>query len=162
MKKTRMFKKMRFGKKGSAEWISWVLIIAFTAVLAAFMFGWTKSFTDKQTGKMKEVYDSLDCNYVQLSIDSICQNTQTLNMNITNRKNIDIDKLIFRIYDIYGNPEGKEVDLFIRHGKSNSEYIEVIKQGVASVVEVVPVFIKNDKKVICDQRKVTLNNIEFC
>ena len=83
-------------------------------------------------------------------------------MNITNRKNIDIDKLIMKIYDIYGNPDAKEIDLFIRHGKANAENTEVIKQGVASVVEVVPVIIKDDKKIVCDDRKITANNIQFC
>lgn len=153
---------MTMNKKGISVWISWVLIIAFMAVIAAFMFGWTSSFTKSSTDRLKEVYDSVDCQLVTISIDSICQNTQTLNMNITNRKNIDIDNLIFRIYDIYGNPETKEVDTFIRHGKTNVEKVEVIKQGITSVIEVVPVVIKSDTKIICDHKKITANNIKFC
>jgi len=150
------------GKKGISIWISWVLIIAFMAILAVFMFSWTTSFADTHTGRLKEVYNTVDCNFVTVSIDSICQNTQTLNMNITNRKNIDVDKLIYRIYDIYGNPEAKEVDVFIRHGKANTEKVTVIKQGVTSVIEVIPVIIKDENKIICEDREIKANNIRFC
>src|SRR5210317_511884 len=145
-------------KKGISVWISWVLIIGMIAVISAFMFNWTTGFTTSNTQRLKEVYDAVDCNFVTVSIDSICQNTQTLNMNITNRKNIDIDMLIFRIYDIYGNHDTKEMDIFIRHGKTNTEKIEVIKQGVTSIVEAVPIVVKDKKKIICDENKITANN----
>ena len=150
------------GKKGISIWISWVLIIAFMAILAIFMFSWTSNFADSHTDRLKEVYNSVDCNFVTISIDTICQNTQTLNMNITNRKNIDIDKLIFRIYDIYGNPEAKEVDVFIRHGKANTEKVKVIKQGVTSIVELIPVVIKDNNKIICEDLEIKAKNIRFC
>lgn len=152
----------KLNKKGISIWISWVLIIAFMAILAVFMFNWTSSFTTSQTDRLKEVYNSVDCNFVTISIDGICQNTQILNMNVTNRKNIDVDMLIFRIYDIYGNPEAKEIEKFIRHGKTNTETVKVIKQGITSITEVVPVVIKDNKKIICDERKITANNIKFC
>jgi hypothetical protein len=155
-------KSMMMNKRGISVWISWVLIIAFMTIIAAFMFGWTSSFTAQSTGRLKEVYDTVDCNFVTISIDSICQNTQTLNMNITNRKNIDVDKLIFRIYDIYGNPEAKEVDVYITHGKINTEHVTIIKQGVTSILEAVPIIVKDNKRIICDERKITANNINFC
>jgi hypothetical protein len=153
---------MRLSKKGVSIWISWVLIIAMMAILAAFVFLWMNQFTESSTTRMKEVYDSVDCNYVAISVDEICQNTQTLNMNITNSKNIDIDKLIFRIYDIYGNPDGKEVKVFIRHGTANTEKVEIIKQGVTDSLDIIPIVIKDNKKIICEDRKAEISNIKFC
>jgi capsule polysaccharide export protein KpsE/RkpR len=155
-------KRGRIGKKGVSIWISWVLIIAFMSIIASVMFVWTSGFTSQSTQRLKDVYNAVDCNFVTVSIDGACQNTQTLNMNITNRKNIDIDELVLRIYDIYGNPETKEMSVFIRHGRTNTETVKVIKQGVTSVVEVVPVVIKDNKRIICDERKITANNINFC
>jgi len=150
------------GKKGVSIWISWVLILALMGILATITIAWLNDFTLSSTTRIKQVYDTAECNYVSVSIDYVCQNTQTLNMNVTNLKNIDIDKLIFRIYDIYGNPDVKEVDTLIRHGSSNTEKLEIIKQGVTDRIEVVPITIKDKKEVICEKRQVSVETISFC
>jgi FlaG/FlaF family flagellin (archaellin) len=149
-------------KRGVSLWISWVLIIALMAILAVIVIGWMNDFTISSTDRIKQVYDTTECNYVSVSIDSVCQNTQTLNMNVTNLKNIDVDKIIFRIYDIYGNPDVKEVDTLIRHGSSNTEKLEIIKQGVTDRLEAVPVIIQEKRKVICEKRQVSVESISFC
>jgi hypothetical protein len=149
-------------KRGVSLWISWVLIIALMAILAVIVIGWMNDFTISSTDRIKQVYDTTECNYVSVSIDSVCQNTQTLNMNVTNLKIIDVDKIIFRIYDIYGNPDVKEVDTLIRHGSSNTEKLEIIKQGVTDRLEAVPVIIQEKRKVICEKRQVSVESISFC
>ncbi len=147
-------------KKGVSLYISWILIMVLVIVLSATMFNWYKQQAQR-TGEILEEKASADiCNKVSISILDICQNTQTLNINISNKNDIKINQLVFGLIDIYNDPDTKKVNITIYPGET--EHIEIIKQGTLYQVDVTPVAVSGKISNICPNSKVFKNNIKQC
>jgi hypothetical protein len=81
-------------------------------------------------------------------------------MNVTNTKDLKIDELMFRLYDIHLNADVREKNVTIRPGNTRS--VEIVKQGIIQDFEVLPVVHKGGKRLICEERRVTETDVQFC
>lgn len=148
-------------KRGVALWLSWVLMVAFLVAISVFMFKWTTNYTQYHATQLEELSDTSECDSVGISIDSVCQNSQFLIVNVSNRNNIRIDQLVINIYDVYlDNIQTKEKNLTLYPSKSDS--FQLIKQGTTRQIEITPVFFTERNKVHCNQKTTTTTSILFC
>lgn len=149
------------GKRGVSVWISWVLLIAFTVMVGTLVLQWSKSHATETVEDITEKGEVLTlCEETGLSVTAYCQDTQTLNINVTNNNNRKIDAVLVRGFDIYDSPQGGQKNISLVPEKSKA--VAVVKQGVLKRAEVMPVIIVGRKRVVCQSRKVTVENIKFC
>lgn len=154
--------KDRVGKKGVEAWISWVLLMGLGVALGTVYFAWMRGYTQETVivgiGGKSEFLTT--CEGVAIMVKNVCQYTQTLNMNVTNTKDLKIDELMFRIYDIHLNADVRETNITIRPGKTQS--VNMVKQGIVQDIEIIPVVHKGSKRLVCEERRVTEQNVKFC
>ena len=149
------------GRKGVSVWISWVLLVALSVMIGTLVLQWSKSHTVKTVEDITEKGEILTlCQETGIAVNSYCQNTQTLNINVTNNNNRKVDSLMVRAFDIYSNPDGGARNISLEPEKTKA--VVVVKQGVLKRAEVMPVIMVGKKTVVCQSRKVTLETIEFC
>jgi len=149
------------GKRAVSVWISWVIMVAFTVMIGVVVLQWSKSHATQTVEDITEKGEVLTfCEETSLSVSAYCQDTQTLNINVTNNNNRKIDALIVRGFDIYNNPQGGQKNISLVPEKSKS--VAVVKQGVLKRAEVMPIIRVNNKLVVCQSRKITLESIGFC
>ena len=159
--KIRAKTKIVANKHGISEWISWVMLVALAVIIGTFVLQWSKSHTTKTVEDITEKGEILTfCQETGIAVNSYCQNTQTLNINVTNNNNRKVDSLIVRAFDIYNNPDGGARNISLEPEKSKT--VIIVKQGVLKRAEVMPVIMVGKKRVICQSRKITLEKIDFC
>ncbi|RMF55007.1 hypothetical protein D6745_03425 [Candidatus Woesearchaeota archaeon] len=152
---------MRKTKKRGFIWINWILIVAFTITLGTFVAKWLIGFTKERTSEFQErTMNPSFCQDTGVSLDEICQNPQTLNIKVTNRKELEVSKLLFRVFDIYGNPATREKNVSLYPG--DVERLVILKQGTTKKVEIIPFTKKNLKNIMCSESSVTAVNISYC
>lgn len=150
-----------FGKKkGLESYISWVLLLGLTVALSVFMFSWINSHAESSVEDMEERADTSACDDAGLSLKGICQNTQTLNMNITNIRELAISRINFRFFDLYDNQDSRSLNITIRPG--DTERIEIIKQGTLKQAEIIPVITLENSIITCKKSMITAENIAIC
>lgn len=148
-------------KKGVSEWLSWVLLVALAVIVGAFVLQWTRSQATETVEDIAEKGDILTlCQEAGLAVLGYCQDTQTLNINVTNNNNRKVDALIVRGFDIYDMPQGGQKNISLDPEKSKN--VVVVKQGVLKKAEIMPVIVVGKKRVICQSRKVSIESIPFC
>lgn len=147
-------------KKGVSLYISWILLMLLIISLSAIMYNWYNQRAERSADILKEQSTEDVCNKVGILIENICQNTQTLNINISNSRDIKVNQLIFGLIDIYKDPETKKVNVTIYPGET--EQIEIIKQGTLYQVDVIPVVVVDKITNICSNSKVFKNSIAQC
>ena len=155
-----MIKKV-LNKKGNSMWISWILLMAFAVVISIFMYDWIFGFSSDAASDLEQrTYAAEGCDDISIAILGICQDTQTLYINITNTKNLRVKQLVFRVYDIYDEPETKTKTLDVFPGRTES--VQVLKQGRTGRLEIIPVSKKKDSTIMCNERMVIKEDIPTC
>ncbi|RLE37458.1 hypothetical protein DRJ17_06535 [Candidatus Woesearchaeota archaeon] len=148
-----------YNKRGIAIWMSWVLLIAFMVALSAFMNQWITGYSRSTAEDIETTYDEESCTRVALDISG-CQESEKLNIEVENNGDLSIDKIIFRLYDLYSEVESKEKEVDIKAGKT--KYVEVLKQGTIHMVESIPVLVSDDAVTVCRNKMHVLEDIETC
>lgn len=149
-------------KKAASVWISWVLVVSLVVILGTFFFQWSRGFTTDSVEDATNRGDNIVlCENVAFRIDNVCQNTQTLNINITNSDRLSIDGLIFRMFDIYDNPFSVIINTS-SIDPEESQSIDVIKQGVVSSIDVIPLTKQKRKFIVCQASAVSTQDLPFC
>jgi hypothetical protein len=148
-------------KKGAALWISWVLLLAFVVGLSVFMFRWSQDRSEVFAKELRIMADTAECDSVGIRIEDICQNPQSLNMNISNKNSIRVDQFVMNIYDVYlENPLSRTVNVSLY--PSEIENVKVLKQSTTQQLEIVPVVFTEDDKIFCYKKTVTVTDIDYC
>lgn len=148
-------------KKGVSAWLSWVLLVAMAVIIGTFVLQWSRSNVTQTVDDLTEKGDILTfCQETGLSVSDYCQDTQTLNINVTNNNNRKVDALIVRGFDIYDMPQGGQKNISLDPEKTKN--VQVVKQGVLKRAEVMPIILVGKKRAICQSRKVTVESIPFC
>jgi len=147
-------------KRGVTVYISWVLVLLLVVILSAILYNWYIKRVQSSSETLKEITDKELCNSVGVNIESLCQNTQSLNINITNTRDITINQVVFGFSDIYNDPETKKKNITIESGETAR--IEILKQGTLGQVEITPVIFIDNKDYYCKNSKVYKNNIKQC
>jgi hypothetical protein len=151
-------------KKAVSPWIAYVLLIGFVVALSAFVYSWITGYTVQTTEDVKErIYNSDLCDSLGVSMVA-CINTSTsqdLYINVTNRGDLRITKLVFRfiqmrntsvedIYDI-------EIDNILKpqHTKNlSAEQLNLTWEvDGETIVEAIPATEKENFLIVCNNRK---------
>lgn len=148
-------------KKGQAVWISWVILIGMVVIIGAFVGRFYINTAKESSEKIKGfLQDTEVCSSVGLSVNSVCQLPEALNIEVANIRSINVDKVVFRIYDAGYDSESITVSALIEPGKS--EEIFIGKSRMAARVDVIPLVIDDDSIVICSSRLIELDSIPDC
>ena len=150
----------KLGKKGVEAYVSWILLTAFAVAISVFMYSWINSQVETSVDNIEQRSDLSMCDDIGLNIKNMCQNTQTLNTNITNVKLLAVSQLNFRFFDLYDNVDQRQVNITIRPG--DTQFIEVIKQGTLKQVEIIPVIKQDNKIITCTKSMLSAENIKIC
>ncbi|GEM_PF-3460569 len=148
-------------KKAVAAWISWVLLVGLSVVIAMFVLNWARGLVTQHGEDIKERADySALCENLDIRLESICQNTQTLNMNVSNNNNLKVESILVRMVDIYGTPQLRETNTTIK--PEEKKELKIVKQGVLQKIEVIPATFSGSKRIVCQNKKVTSEKIPIC
>ena len=148
-------------KRGVAVWISWVLVVAFAALIGSLVFKWMIVYVKEQTVQIEErVYDESLCEDLSLVVKDLCQKDQKLKFKLLNNGFLTVDRLIFRMFDVENNPFVVEQAIELSPGRT--ENFEVIKQGHINNLEILPVTIENNREIVCQQSTASFNEIKVC
>ena len=123
------------------------------------MFGWIQAEAQSSASKLQERSLLAYCNDMSISITDICQNSQTLNINISNTNVKRVDAIIVRLTDIYDNIEVKETNVTII--AFDDIQIDLIKQGTLRQVEIIPAY-DDEKRYICQNNIMKKVGIKQC
>src|SRR3989338_2820217 len=138
-------------KKAASEWISYVLLTGFVVAIAAFLFVWMTGFASEKAVEIKgRVFDTELCGSVAASITA-CNISQNLYINVTNRGDIRISQLIFRLENNTGYVFN-ETNTTIKPKNTKSFNFTQIKVN-NTTAEVVPATIKEEFLVVCTEKK---------
>jgi hypothetical protein len=149
------------GKKAIAAWISWVLLVGFTVAIGMLVMRFMTGYAHKTMEELVERDNQIGlCDAASVNVKDICQNTQVLNINVSNNGNLRVDELLFRMVDIYGAPQTAYKNQTINTEKVLS--VSVVKQGVVRHVEIMPVVQEGRKRYVCQNKKVGIDNVAFC
>lgn len=148
------------GKRGVESYVAWVILVALTVSTAVFMYTWTTTSVEKSMEFVEETNDKGICQDVGINLISVCQNAQTLNMEVSNIKLQGISGLKFQFFDLYDNAESRTKNLSIR--PKEVKEIEIIKQGTLKQVEITPIIIKDNKVISCMKSIIMIENIRYC
>ena len=148
-------------KRGVSVWVSWVLLLAFMVILSAFMYNWIYGYTEESTEEMKKRVENTEtCESLAMTVDNVCQDSQILYINITNRGNINLNQIIFRLYDFEEMVTTSKKNITVR--PNAEEEVRVLKSIVVNELDAIPVVITTDQIIICRNKMHTIVNIEDC
>jgi hypothetical protein len=154
-------RKLITDKKAVALWISWVIMIAFAVSISVLVGKQLIDSSNKSAESLKNyVYDTQECQNAALSIESICQNPEALNIELSNIKAVRVDEFLLKVFDGSGDSETINVQASVLPGDSAN--ITVGKSRIAAKVEIVPVISVGNKKIICTEKTVSESNIQDC
>ena len=149
-------------KRADFIWISWILLFAFAVAMSAVMYNWIYGFTQSSAREIeKRTIDSQECESVSLSVDAVCQNTKNLYIDLSNRNNLNIDKIIVRLYNIYGEPIEPLLTKTLSLKPKESLSLVMPKDGVVKRIDVVPVTIQKRTEITCAENAAQSEDISF-
>lgn len=148
-------------KRGIAVWLSWTLIIGLAVILGTLFYTWATSFTSDTLSDVSGREDVITlCSQVGISVTSVCQETQTLNINVSNSGTIRVDELLFSMFDIYGIPQRWQVNLSIDPAEETD--VVAVKQGILAQADIIPVLHNDEVRIICESKAVIRDSVDFC
>jgi len=148
-------------KKAVSEWISWVILIAFAVSISVLVGQQMIDSTKESTESLKNyIYDTQECQNVALSINNICQNSEALNIELSNIKAVRVDEFLLKVFDGSGDSETLTLQTSIMPGEKVN--VTAGKSRIAAKVEVVPVISVGDKMVMCAQKTASEDEIQDC
>ena len=148
-------------KKGISVWVSYVVLIALVVSIGFFVLRWSRGLTEETVEDIVERGDALTtCQLAGVDINNLCQNTQTLNMDVTNSNDIKVIGLWIRMFDIYNKPQTTSRNFTLSPQKTKS--VVVIKQGLIKDAAIMPIVKKGGKRIICESRKIAFEDIIVC
>jgi len=148
-------------KKAVSVWISWILILALAITISAFMYSWITSTTETATESFRYVYDRSECDNVAVMIES-CNQTQTLNTNVTNKLMLAVDGLIFRIHYSDYESDTKNVTVKLNPGEKEDYLLPFDNSKTVAALEVIPIIQTEDYRIICRSRIARIDDINSC
>lgn len=157
MKQIKRFKLN--SKKAEGVWISWVLLVLLGVILSVIVYKWATGLTVSDSADVAKRLEGSECRKVSVRIDSVCQDSQTLYMNISNNNDLRVDGLLFRMYNVFEQVNIQEKNITIDPGRR--EPIEATKQNAINQIEVVPFRKVKNELIICTQ-KVAVANVKVC
>jgi len=152
---------MQYNKRGVSVWISYVMLTALVVSIGFFVLRFTRDTAEDTVEDIVERGDALTtCQNTGINVDNLCQNTQTLNMDVTNTNDIKIKGLWVRMFDIYNKPQISSRNVTISPQKTKN--VKIIKQGIIKDVDILPIVEKDGTRILCDSRKLEFDDVVVC
>ncbi len=151
--------KMINSKKAEGIWISWVLLVLLGVILSVIIYKWSVGLAKSDSEDIAKRLEGSECRKISVRIDSVCQDSQTLYINISNNNDLRVDGMLFRMYNVLEQADIQEKNITIDPGRK--ETIEVAKQNAINQVEVVP-FRKVKNELIFCTEKIAAANVKVC
>ena len=150
-------------RKGIAEWISWVLLLAFAVLLASIVSYWMRDYVSGTVTDMeKRAHTQEYCDGVGIELDDlVIKNSQTLNMKVINTYDVRVDQLAFTLYDANnGILNASAINITIRPNENKT--VEIGTNQTIAFVKVIPVYFRDKGRddlirVVCSENAVEKN-----
>ncbi len=147
--------------KGMSVWVSYVLLTGLIVVIGFGVLSWSQRETQIAVSDVVERGDALSaCESISIQIDNLCQDTQTLNMDITNSGRVTVKEVLARMFTVFDEAQAhsRVVDISPQRTKS----ISLIKEGTLQQAEIVPVVVVDNRNVRCESRVVEYTAVPIC
>ncbi len=143
-------------KKGESQYLSWILIFGMIVAISYLLYNWSIDQARKTTEQLEKSTDPLVCSEISISVEGICQTSNTLEINLTNINIMEIEGLVIKTVGLYPEDEDYLDTITVANKLSpgESEEISVLKQGTLSNVELTPYVKKGNKNVYCEDKSV--------
>lgn len=152
---------LRRSRRGASLMISFVLLTLLGVSVGVGFLAWSKGFASSSVSDLERRSEHVTlCESAGVQVRSLCQNSQTLNMNVSNSNNVKIDELLVLLYDIYNEPQRRSINVTIK--PSETRAVVLVKQGIAAQLELVPVLQSGKNRVICQSRRLEISDIPIC
>jgi len=144
------------GKKGVSMWLSWVLLMVFVVILSVVIFDWMKGYTESSSSEMtKRVFNAEKCSFISISVSEIVEkNPQTLNIKVTNRNNLRINQIIFRLYSTDNKVYVDDLNITLLPNQTKT--VELQKNGTIEAMDLIPVRFEQEYTIVCRDRMVRI------
>lgn len=143
-------------RKGQSEYISWILVLGLVVVLSFFLYNWSIQQAQKTSEELEKSTDPITCSDAGFTIESICQNYRTLNINISNTKSRELKGFLVKMVGLY--PEDPDylysATHFVTIPAGDTERVNILKRGTLGQIELTPIVGKNKKDIYCEEQSV--------
>ncbi|RLE38146.1 hypothetical protein DRJ17_04845 [Candidatus Woesearchaeota archaeon] len=147
-------------KKAISEYISWVLLILIVVTIAVIVATFVQRFSEKSVSNIQTSVSVEECNFVSVSVPGLCQKPLSLYINITNNNLITITELKFRLVYLNNSTDNQRKIITIIPG--DTKELELLTQEIIKKLDIIPVFQKENKRIICEEQKYSTETIEIC
>jgi len=143
-------------KKGVSEYISWILIFGMVVMLSFVLFNWSMSLAKQSSEDLQTRTDPLICSEIGISIEGICQSFKSIEMNISNINSYEITGFLIRTVGLYPDEENylDSNTVMTQVEPGETEKISILKSGTLSQVQIIPMGVKNNKNIYCEEQSV--------
>lgn len=144
-------------KRAQSQYLSWIMILAMIVAISFLLYNWSLEQARKTGEDLEARTDPLVCSEIGLSVTGICQDFRSLEINVTNTDNLEIEGFLIRTMGLYPeDPDYLEsVSIEKRVQPGVSEKIIVLKKGTLSQVTIIPYAKKKNKEIYCEDQAVT-------
>ena len=150
--------------KGQSQYISWILIVGLIVGISYFLYSWSIQQAEITSANIEASVDPLVCSGIGISVDGICQNYNSLEINVTNVNELTINGFIVRTIGLY--PELDDYldsnTILYQIEPQDTERLLILKSSTVSQVELVPFTAKNKKYIYCEEQAILKENIVQC
>jgi hypothetical protein len=148
-------------RKAIDIWVSWILLMALTITLGAFMYSWITQTAETTTESFQLVYDRTECENIAISIEA-CNQTQTLYINVSNKQLLTVDGLIFRVHYSDSTINTTDVRVKLEPGQKKDYTVGFNSTKTLAGLEAVPFIQTGDLRIVCSSRLARLDSINSC
>ena len=138
MKNINKVPKRKISKKGLDEKVATVLLVGLIIMLILIGFLWAREFIKNRASKETKLAEKqFQCRDVALTVRDVSQEGSILYVNVENKKDTKIDKIIFRVGV---ETESKPIESFDALNGMEIKRYELNVEGIGSIetVDVIP------------------------
>ncbi len=127
-----------------------------TLFLSYLLYNWSLKQAKEVSEELEKTTNPLVCEELGFSIESICQNSKTVNFNVTNKNNLEITGFIIKGAGLYPEDPTYLYSKTIRFKVSpgDTEKIKALKKVTLSQVEITPFTTKDKKDIYCEDQSI--------
>lgn len=144
--------------------MSWILLFGMVVALSFVLYNWSIDQAKARSEEIKSRSDPLVCSEIGISIKGYCQDSRSLQMNISNTNNHDISNIQLRLIGLYPEDEDylntKVIDFELSSG--DTEKLVTLKKGTLSQFTVIPVALRDGKMIYCEDQAIKKEGIRQC
>ncbi len=153
-----------FGRNAQSQYISWLLIFSMVIGLSYILYNWSIDQASARAEEIEKRSNPVICNEAGISVDGVCQDYKSININITNTNNLDLKGFRIKSLGLYPDEEdyavSEDIDYEIDPGVS--EKISILKKRTVSQITIIPIAQKGKKDILCEDKSIVLGDIKQC